>query len=185
MIKVHPGIKIFDNVFNWEQQRVIYRSCLHAPYNIGWNDTEDKNSESHFYSGIGPDLWDTMDRDPNLFVFLSVLASSEPYQIYKDKTLDKTVINCDTVADSHRQHTHTNQDVILYYANLDWKDSWGGETFFYDENGKEVIFTSPYTPNRMIIFDGNLVHRFNGPSISGPKFRFSISTFFKRNLDKT
>ena len=64
--------------------------------------------------------------------------------------------------------------------NNEWKDGWGGETFFYDSHGKEIIYTSPYTPNRMIKFNGELVHRFNGPSRTGPKFRFSISTFIEK-----
>lgn len=174
------GIKIFDNVFDWESQRLIYNSCVHAPYNIGWNDNE-LEVESHFFSGISSELWANTDNDAHLQKFLFTLSNSEPYQLYKNKKLDKTVINCDTVADAHTQHTHLGQDVILYYANLEWKDGWSGETLFYDKSGKEIICALPYTPNRMVMFDGDIIHRFNGPSTKGPKFRFSISTFFWKN----
>ena len=180
MIKVHPGITVYDNVFSEKEQELIYKNCLGAPYNIGWNDTAE-STESHFFCGIGLDDWQDRYRDKDLAEFLNILENSQPYQKNINKSLEKTIINCDTIADSHTKHTHENQDVILYYANLDWSDGWGGETFFYN-NEDEIVFASPYTPNRMIAFDGELIHRFNGPTIQGPKFRFSISTFFWKNI---
>lgn len=177
MIEAYPGIKIYDNVFSEKEQKIIYENCLGAPYTIGWNDTEEAK-ESHFYCGLGLDAWQNRNQDKDLLEFLNTLEGSQPYQKNINKILDKTIINCDTIADSHTLHDHKNQEVILYYACLDWKDGFGGETFFYDDQGKEVVYTSPYTPNRMIVFDGEILHRFNGPSIIGPKFRFSISTFF-------
>ena len=73
---------------------------------------------------------------------------------------------------------------MLYYANREWKPEWGGETVFYDEGGKDIIYTSPYVPNRMIFFAGELPHRYNPPSRVAPKFRFSISTFFERTSEE-
>ena len=179
MIKVHPGITVYDKVFNPKEQKLIYDNCLGAPYSIGWNDTPESR-ESHFHCGLGLANWQNRHQDKDLAEFLTTLENSEPYQKNINKNLEKTVINCDTIADSHTLHDHKNQEVILYYACLDWKDGWGGETFFYNDK-EEIIFASPYTPNRMIVFDGDLLHRFNGPSVIGPKFRFSISTFFWKN----
>jgi Rps23 Pro-64 3,4-dihydroxylase Tpa1-like proline 4-hydroxylase len=44
----------------------------------------------------------------------------------------------------------------LYYVNEHWDLDEGGETQFYVDN---LIYGIPPIPNRMIIFDGSLMHR--------------------------
>lgn len=183
----HPQITVYDDVFNWDEQTMLYGRCLHAPYSIGWNDSVFEK-ESHLHSTITAEMWEHAPKNDSLNDFIEILSNSKPYKLFQHREIDQTVINCDTIADSHTHHIHKHQDVILYYVNKDWKDGWSGETMFYDESGKNIICSLPYTPNRMVIFDGELVHRFNAPSRSAPKFRFSISTFFwkeKTTLDKT
>ena len=81
--------------------------------------------------------------------------------------------------DVHYIHHHRTRHVALYYANLDWEDGWYGETIFYDEfDENNIIFTSPYVPGRIILFDGNIPHAIRPQSIDGPKFRISITLFF-------
>jgi len=174
----HPKIKIYDNVYSWSQQQSLYLKCLGSPFKIGWSDSITEQ-EKFMHSVITPDMWEhSAAIDPSLNDFQNTLFGCEPYKTMVDNELCKTVVNCDTLSDSHTQHIHPNQEVLLYYANTEWKDGWGGETFFYDDNGKEIIFSSPYTPNRIIHFSGELIHRFSGPTMLGPKFRFSISTFY-------
>ena len=181
----HPQIKVYDNVFNWDDQTLLYGKCMNAPYQIGWADSVFEK-EAYFHSEITTDMWEHAHTNDNLNDFLNILTKAQPFQEFKERAIEKTVINCDTIADSHTHHIHKDQDVILYYANKEWKDGWSGETMFYDENGKDIICALPYTPNRMVVFDGELVHRFNGPSPTAPKYRFSISTFFwKEKVDKT
>jgi len=173
--KPYPGITVYDNVFNWDDNTAMYGLSRRAPFELGWSDLPDR--ESHFHSAITPQEWSYYIQDASTSKYLDILANSQPFKDIKGRAVHKSVINCDTIADSHTIHTHLEQDVILYYINTEWKDSWAGETFFYDENGENVVYTSPYTPNRMISFDGKIPHRFNGPSPTAPKYRFSVSTF--------
>lgn len=173
----HPKITVYDDVFDWNLNKSIMLNCTKVPYFIGWQDSFDEN-EAYLHSRITKSMWQERYKDQSLNDFLDPLATSGPFMEMNQELIEQTVVNCDTTYDSHTVHTHPKQDVILYYVNNEWKDGWGGETFFYDPNGKEILYTSPYTPNRMIKFDGEIVHRFNGPSRIGPKFRFSISTFF-------
>ena len=175
----HPEITIYDNVFDWDLNKSIMLNCTKIPYFIGWQDSFNED-ESFLHSRITKDMWINRTKDRSLNDFLDPLITSEPFKDINENKIVQTVVNCDTTYDTHTIHTHNNQDVILYYVNNEWKDGWGGETFFYDKYGKEIIYTSPYTPNRMIKFNGELVHRFNGPSRTGPKFRFSISTFIEK-----
>jgi|TARA_B110000208_G_scaffold55830_1_gene73290 hypothetical protein len=177
----HPEIIVYDNVFDWNLNKLLLFNCARAPFSFGWQDSPTEE-EVFLHSGITSDMWEHRKSDPRLNELLDPLINSKPFKDVDERKIAKTVVNCDTTNDSHTVHTHQNQDVILYYVNHEWKDGWGGETFFYDKYGKEIIFTSPYTPNRMIRFNGELVHRFNGPSRIGPKFRFSISTFIWKEI---
>lgn len=174
--KPYPGITVYDNVFGWEDNTRMHGLTRSTQFALGWADLPEK--EVHFHSLIGPEEWSYYAEDPDASIYLNILANSKAFKDFEGRGIDKSVINCDTMSDSHEIHTHVNQDVILYYINTEWKDAWAGETFFYDEAGKNVVYTSPYTPNRMIAFDGKIPHRFNAPSMSAPKYRFSVSTFF-------
>lgn len=183
MFEPAPGIKVYDDVFDYNQSSIIYEQCLDNEYQIGWKDT--LFSEDQFlYSNWGSEHWQTAMLSQNLQHFLCVLGMSEPFvEHIQDKIIKRSVINCGTVADSMSVHTHLGEGVMLYYANLEWKPEWSGETFFYDKSGKNIIYTSPYTPNRMILFNGEMPHRFNSPSRLAPKYRFTVSTFFEGVTD--
>jgi len=180
----HPLITVYDNVFDFKDANLLYLKCFNAPFFIGWADKWN-TTESFLHSPIDSDMWANKDLDKSMADFLDTLSNCEPYKNMVSKSIERTIINLDTVADSHSTHIHGNQEVLLYYANLEWQDSWGGETLFYDDSGENVIFTSPYKPNRIIKFDGEIPHRFTPPSANGPKYRLSISTFYWKELDKT
>ena len=71
-------------------------------------------------------------------------------------------------------------DVILIYLNQDWKLEWYGETLFYSEDLSEIIFAGLYTPGRIICFDGEVPHSIRPNSRLAPKFRYTMSLFFKK-----
>ena len=51
---------------------------------------------------------------------------------------------------------------------------------FYSEDQKEIRYGSIYTPNRLVIFDGEIPHTIRAQNITGPNYRFSISLFFNK-----
>ena len=62
---------------------------------------------------------------------------------------------------------------------MDWKDGWYGETIFYNpDNINDIVFTSPYIPGRIILFDGDIPHAIRPQSSKASKFRISLSLFF-------
>lgn len=173
-----PDITVYDNVFDWHNQQKLYLGCQGAPYKLGWSDLV-HGGERYMHSEITSDMYHNFSMlDPTIQSFVNILQQSKPYQKLKTKPINNTIINCDTIADSHHPHTHEGYTVALYYANTEWKNFWGGETRFYDDTGENIVYTSSYTPNRIVVFNGNVLHSFNGPTPQGPKFRFTVSTFF-------
>ena len=67
----------------------------------------------------------------------------------------------------------------MYYANLEWRDEWHGETLFYDHN-RVSTNAYQYTPGRILEFDGSLPHSIRPQSFIGPQYRFTVSTFFTK-----
>ena len=91
----------------------------------------------------------------------------------------RIVLNLVRSDDVHYVHHHKDQQVLLYYVNLDWVDGWYGETLFYNpKNLKEILYTSLYQPGRILLFDGYIPHAIRPQSVKGPKFRLSLSLFF-------
>ena len=92
----------------------------------------------------------------------------------------KAALNVVTPISVHHMHVHAGLKVVLLYLNMEWKDGWHGETLFYDENGKDIVFASPYVAGRVVMFDGNISHAIRPQSIDGPKFRYTMSLFFEK-----
>ena len=65
-------------------------------------------------------------------------------------------INCFVPGENPYYHIDGEGLTFLYYPNLDWDVQQGGETQFYiDENIYGII----PKPNRMVVFDGMILHR--------------------------
>jgi hypothetical protein len=184
----YKGITVYDNVFGWDDAYEIEEMCQRAPFRIGWADTPANSNELFFHSSISKEWKEynenrTADMDKRIrgpYSIIRILSKSKAFKDIDRNAIKKSVINCDTMADAHFKHVHIDEDVILYYVNREWKDGWGGDTIFYDNVAKNVVYTSPYTPNRMIKFDGGIVHTFRPPTRLANKFRFSLSTFIQK-----
>jgi len=188
------GITVYDDAYNHQDHDELFYYCKLLPFQIGWNDSLNLD-EQYLHSFIDHDGWNEFEdiensknknpKKPECLIephynMLKVLNHHPIFSKIDKNKITKSTVNLDTIADSHTKHTHPVENVILYYANTEWQDGWGGETKFYDKHGKNIIYSSPYTPNRLIHFDGTIVHSFNPPTAKANKYRFSISTFYQR-----
>ena len=167
-------LSVFDNIVPYEKKDDMWEHCLKSNYKLGWVDTEqpekyDLNAYSHWsidefkLTGLLPHIQKCID-DTDWFT---------------KKNLCKVICNLVRSNDVHYLHIHHNQQVCLYYVNLDWRDGWHGETLFYNpDNLKEIVYTSLFIPGRIILFDGSIPHAIRPQSVKAPKFRFTLSLFF-------
>ena len=174
------SIYIVDNAFTRTQHERLYGAVKRAMYIIGFEDTDaiERLSNKYLHSSWSPsDYKDTGLQD-----------AIESLDIYKEKLkdcrLDRVTINLSTPSDTYFAHTHYNQYSLLYYMNLDWKPEWAGETMFYNDDLSEVIYTSVYKPNRLIVFDGAIPHSIKVQSNSAPHYRFTLAMFFSKGVSK-
>lgn len=167
-------IQIFDDVFSYNYKSFLYNFCANSRYKIGWEDTV--QIENANYKNLHSS-WD--DNDFERSDFLNNIKKNKKINEFIERHTKKGVIvNLSCSNDVHFSHTHGEYKVLLYYVNMQWKQEWAGETLFFDESGKEVVYTSVFVPGRIIIFDGKIPHAIRPQSSVAPHFRFTLSTFW-------
>jgi len=177
MNKFQPieDVYVYDNVLSLHDRESFLHTCMESKYNIvGWQDQP--SEEGYIHSA-----WSKED-----LVNSGFLSATGIDEIMKEIGLSveqvyKGVINVDTLSDSHWPHTHDGV-VLLYYLNMEWQEGWGGETLFYDTNSKEIIYGSKFTPNRVIVFAGNIPHNIKHQNRIADKHRMSFSIFFNKEF---
>lgn len=167
------GVEVYDDCLTLAHRFDINEAVKKSMFRIGWNDNTD-DAEPNMYSQWSPD-------DLNRIKFFKEFTDKHPLhaKINPDKFI-RCIVNNEVMANTHWTHTHIDENVLLYYVNMEWKDQWGGETLFFDKTNKDIIFGSRFTPGRLIWFDGEIPHTIKQPSRLAPKFRFTISIFFKK-----
>lgn len=141
-------MQIIDNFLEESQHLEILDYCLSTSYILGEKDRDDTES-------VG--LVAPFDID--------ILADQIHRRLFLSKTnIERSYINLFNPGDDPYYHTDGNVWTLLYYPNkidtinniehIDEK----GETHFL-QNGK--LTGVPYVANRLIKFDGNVLHRAN------------------------
>ena len=97
-------------------------------------------------------------------------------------SLSTAYVNLGLVNDSHEIHVDAAQKgmeyTMLIYPNIEWGLNHGGETVFYEEDRREIVYINPYKPGRICLFDGSIPHCAKPQALIGPKYRFTIAVKF-------
>ena len=174
-------IKVFDDVFDYQMREYVYNLAKNSNFKIGWEDTPIiEHREKVFLHS----MWQHENAEFINKGFIPSIKNRELLELIGGRQPSLIVLNCTLKNDIYLPHTHIDQDVLLYYINMEWKREWYGETQFFSENLNEIIFTNPYVPGRMVWFDGTIPHTIKTQSSSAPKYRFSVSLFFEKLNNK-
>jgi hypothetical protein len=169
-------IKIYDNLFDLKFRQIIYDYIDTSMFRIGWSDGPIIENRKHRFLHAA-----YLNEEIENIGFYKKIKNTPIEKDIEGLEFAHAVANLSTPSDSNFVHTHPEKIGILYYANLEWLDGWHGETIFYDETGKDIIFASAYTPGRIIVFDGSIPHAIRPQSSIATKFRFTLSLFFNEH----
>ena len=162
-------IEVHDNKVPFYVQQQVYNFVINSIFRIkGWEDRNDTDITKYDLHSN----WTKQDiKDSGLYPYLEAIHSFDKF--------DKCMVNLTKPGDHYYTHCHgADEMVVLYYANLEWRDGWAGETMFYNDK-RESTKSYDYVPGRIIKFDGTQPHSIRPQSFIGPQYRFTISTFFK------
>lgn len=168
-------LRVYDDVFDMEYRHNLYTFAQKSMYRIGWADGPVVEHKKHqfLHSFYSPE-------DIERIGLIPKLQTTPVAQEMDGFNLSKCVMNLSTPSDSNFIHAHPEDKVLLYYINLEWHDGWHGETLFYDEPGKEVVFASAYTPNRLIAFDAKIPHTIRPQSPIAPFYRLTLAMIYTK-----
>lgn len=89
--------------------------------------------------------------------------------------LERVYANFNLFGDFQLAHDDGHCWTALVYLNARWEDDWGGETLFYPPNTAHAIAVPP-KPGRIVVFDGEILHRGGVPSklCIGPRITLAV-----------
>ena len=168
-------ICVYDDVFDSVFSDVLYSFSMESSFYIGWGDSQDF-SKRQFPCLCSPFSEDDIAR----LGIVNQLQKSEVSQEFNGYSITKCLLNLSTSSHVNFIHTHEHDKVLLVYINTEWGDGYHGETLFFDNTKKNIIFASPYTPNRVIAFSGACNHTIRPQSHLAPYYRLTLSIFMKK-----
>jgi hypothetical protein len=171
IVNGNQSIKVFDNQLLLGQRQHLYSFITQSSFRLGWVDTDIMENQAN---KLLHSVYSNEDLDK--FKIFDYLQNTELKKYLENYQVDQAIVNLSTASDYNFVHAHTQDKVLLYYANLEWHDGWHGETLFYDEPCKDVVFASSFTPGRFILFDANIPHTIRPQSIIAAKYRFTFAT---------
>lgn len=168
-------VRVYDELFDSHYRANAYLFAQQSHFVLGWADGAiiEKQANRFLHSIYSPD-------DVVRLGILDKIAKSEAARELDGYTLSKTILNLSTASDANYTHTHPEDKVLLYYVNLEWFDGWHGETLFFSEDHKDVVFASPYTPGRLISFDAKIPHTIRPQSHIAAQYRFTLALIFNK-----
>lgn len=169
-------LRVYDNMFSLQYRQKLFQYMRGSFFRIGWADgvTPEKRVYESLYSSHSAEDLESV----GLIEQLQQTPVGEELVGY---TLVKAALNLSTPADVNFIHAHPEDKVILYYVNLDWQDGWHGETLFFDEASKNIMFASPYTPGRIIAFDAKIPHTIRPQSHLATFYRMTFALVYTKN----
>ena len=170
-------IETYDDFLSPDSCQIVWNRIMSSLYRIGWDDSDEPQHKGF----------------PNIHSEYSFedLQKLRMLDLILDKLKDKNItvnnyfrcmVNLTKPMDVNFIHTHPDQIVALHYSNLTWNPEWGGETLFYKDNKRDILLSSPYVPNRLLIFDRAIPHTIKAQNLMGPSYRFTTSVFFNKNV---
>lgn len=173
--ELEKNIIVIDDAFDHLFRSNIFNLARNLSYSIGWDDNniaERKKYDQHLYCSISKEIVD------NHNIIQKFQAITEVNEAIKDLHVCNVVMNLSVPTNVNYVHSHSEKKVLLYYVNLYWPEGGHGETQYWSENLKDIQYTCPYTPGRLIIFDGSIPHTIRPQSIVGPKFRYTLTVLY-------
>ena len=168
-------ICVYDDVFDSAFSDYLYAFSMASNFSIGWVDSQDLNKRQY------PSLYSPFSEDDVARLgIIDALQKSKVSEELKGYKISQCVLNLSTASHVNFLHTHQHDKVLLVYVNLEWGDGYHGETLFFDNTKKNIIFASPYTPNRVIAFSGACNHTIRPQSHLAPYYRFTLSIFMQK-----
>ena len=153
-------IDVYDNVFLFTEQEFFEKFFKESFFK--YQQTLSSASTTHLPSTFLNSKY-TLEDVKNLN-FFNVNNVNQILSNYEKLDFSTAWVNLSLPGTYYQKHTdignefNIKQISLMYYGTTTWQDSYGGETFFYNETGEKEIVVD-YIPGRLVIFDSSIPHK--------------------------
>ena len=153
-------IDVYDNVFLFTEQEFFERFFKESFFKYQY--TLSSASTTHLPNTFLNSKY-TLEDVKNLN-FFNVNNVNQILSSYGKLDFSRAWVNLSLPGTYYQKHTdisskfNVRQISVMYYGTTTWQDSYGGETFFYNNNGEKEIVVD-YIPGRLVIFDSSIPHK--------------------------
>jgi hypothetical protein len=168
-------IAVYDDLFTLKDKQDFYSFADKSFFTIGWADGAIvENQSNRFLHSV------YSEEDLNRLGIVEKIKNSEAANELEGYKIDGAILNLSTAADTNYVHAHPENKILLYYVNLEWFDGWHGETLFFDEACKNIVYANPYVPGRLVSFDASIPHTIRPQSHIAAQYRFTLALMFNK-----
>lgn len=168
------NIFIYDDIIPYAYRNQFLHFLLHSSYHVGGKDNGDIDIKSrHMHS-----TWTDEELNRSLFLQIPQLQPILNEHLAGQKVA-KTRVNLCSFSDYNNFHLDEFfGKTLLYYPLHEWDLRWGGLTLFGDDQLKRLEYAVDYVPGRICIFDGNIPHMVQAPTVMAPGYRYTFAIQF-------
>lgn len=140
------SLNFVDNFLSKKEHEIVLEYCVNANYRVGEVDLV----------GLPPTGMIHEIPETEFVYKLFRKRITEGIDIVRDMKIYRAYVNCFCPGENPFFHDDGGGITFLYYPNVEWNLQWGGETQFVIDNNIQGVLP---IPNRMVFFDGQIVHR--------------------------
>lgn len=171
VVKYNKKIEVVDGLFNENELKYLYSPKRKMSY--GWQSNPTKGFDPGHWNYVvagytNPDHEIGNEDCQYSGKFLSTNLK-DVWKKVKKHFGDRNVLRCyfngytfGTEGYIHKDQTKTipghKQETILVFCTKEWKADWAGETQFFTEDQKNVVYSTLPLPNRVVCFNSSIPH---------------------------
>ena len=171
---------IVDNLIEPSALEPIYHAFRDLPYHFADVDRSDTNFARHLVHTFDEDDYET---DPAVAVLLAQARAFLADRKLAHTGIERIYANFNLFGDFQFAHPDCDPDgdglwTALFFVNASWNEDWGGEFLLYENGPQPIALAIPPRPGRMVLFDGEVLHRGGAPSKYCLEPRISLAIKF-------
>jgi hypothetical protein len=170
--KSKKEIIIFDDLFSYIEKQRYFDFVKKSFFTFSGNSNFDEFSPQPLGKPYLTSVYSNEDLE-NLG--LTTTKSFDPISLFlKNLKVRRAYVYVSDHTTTHYFHSDPGVKTLIYYPIMEWKNEYGGETMFANEEVTEIEYSSMYTPGRVILFDATIPHKMSAPASTCPFYRFTF-----------
>jgi SM-20-related protein len=168
---------IIDGVFDAESASTLFKNYSKFPFQFTDFDRDDTKHVQHLVHYLS----DEQISDPNGAgsIINLVYDLLDGFKLKHKRKISRSYINFNLFGDFQYNHSDGDEWTALFFIADEWNEDWMGEFFIVDPIDSVKFAVTP-KPGRMVLFDGEIIHRGGVPSKLCFKPRLTLAVKVER-----